>query len=712
MSETNDTNDTNAPLIKADSKMARTLVEPLYRDQRLFTGEPRIEHADGMAEILRGIRDDDELICAAYLFSVSDSVLDADKWIAKTFGSNVLQLVHDLESLMRVSQMARSGNKESDVVYQSEALRKMLLAMVHDLRVVILRLASRLQTLRWFAKSKSEGAQQYGRETLALYAPLANRLGIWQIKWELEDLSLRFTEPEMYQDISRNLDESREQRLMFMRDCVDRIKLLLKVHGIEAEVSGRPKHIYSIYKKMVRKHLRFDQLFDIRAMRIIVDTIESCYSVLSIVHENFTVLGKEFDDYIANPKPNGYQSLHTVVTDPSGRPVEVQIRTRAMHEFAELGVAAHWRYKETGGSNKPKGGDAEEQRVAWLRQLLDWKSEVAPPSSSGVKDDHVYVLTPQGRVIELPTGATPIDFAYQVHTQLGHRCRGAKADGVMIPLNTPLKTGQTVEIIANKTGSPSRDWLNPDLGFAVSARTRTKVRQWFNAQTLAQQTQAGRERLDKELARLGKTAFKLEDLAKRLGYDTVDDLCVAFAKEEFSLKALEQAVQPEQPEPAEVGPEVIVRGSMQQDNRSNVLVVGIDSLLTQLARCCHPAPPDEIVGFVTRGRGVTIHRVDCPNVRKLSANENERIIDVSWGQQHDALYPVDIYIVARDRQGLIKDISEVFMREKQNITGINTVNVKGDAHMRFSIEIRSSGDLTRSLTQLRDLKGVLSARRA
>ena len=642
-----------------------------------------MDHADGMADILRIIRDDDELIAAAYLFAVRDCIHDADNWIEKTFGKNVLSMVRDLENLMKVSNRARSGSKEASATYQSEALRRMLLAMCHDLRVVILRLASRLQTLRWFAKTGAAGAADYGRETLALYSPLANRLGIWQMKWELEDLSLRFVEPRIYAEIAHELDESREQRLDFMQHCVEKIKMLLKANGIEAEVSGRPKHIYSIYKKMQRKHLRFDQLFDIRAMRIIVDTVERCYEVLSLVHENFTVLSKEYDDYIAHPKPNGYQSLHTVVTDPSGKPVEIQIRTRAMHQFAELGVAAHWRYKETGNSNKSKGAEAEDQRVAWLRQLLQWKSDVQPPQEPGLEEDHVYALTPQGRVVELPHGATPIDFAYQVHTELGHRCRGAKVNGAMVPLNYQLKTGQTVEIIAGKTGGPSRDWLNPELGFAVSARTRTKVRQWFNAQALAQQMQAGREKLDKELARLGKTAFKLEDLAKRLSYDSVDDLCVAFAKEEFSIKALEQAVQPQQEErPPE--PEVTLARSQQNASRSNVLVVGVDSLMTQLARCCHPAPPDEIVGFVTRGRGVTIHRMDCPNVKNLAANEQERIIEVSWGNQADAVYPVDIYIVARDRQGLLKDISEVLMREKLNITGINTVNVKGDAHMRFS----------------------------
>ena len=695
---------------RADWQLARRLVEPLYLNQKLYTGEDRLAHADGMAEILRGVREDEELICAAYLFSVADCVHDSEDWIEKTFGKVVLQLVTDLQRLSAVSQRARGGSREADATYQPEALRRMLLAMCHDLRVVVLRLASRLQTLRWFAASGAPGSADYGRETLALYSPLANRLGIWQMKWELEDLSLRFTEPKIYNEIARELDESREERLKFMQDCVDRIKLLLREENIQAEVSGRPKHIYSIYKKMVRKHLRFDQLFDIRAMRIIVDTVEHCYEVLSIVQKHFTVLSKEYDDYIAHPKPNGYQSLHTVVTDPSGKPVEIQIRTRAMHEFAELGVAAHWRYKETGNSNKDKGAEAEEQRVAWLRQILAWHSDVEPPKKPGLEDDHVYALTPQGRVVELPGGATPIDFAYQVHTELGHRCRGAKVNGVMVPLNTKLKTGETVEIITVKEGGPSRDWLNPDLGFAVSPRTRAKVRQWFNAQTLAEMMTGGREKLDRELARLGKTSVKLEDLAKRLGYDDVNELCVAFYKEELSGRSIEQALQPQRPEP-ENEPNVVVR-STQKVGKDNVLVVGMGSLLTQLARCCHPTPPDEIVGFVTRGRGVTIHRIDCPNAKNLAANIQERMIEVSWGTVKDAVYPIDILVVARDRFGLIKDISEVFMREKQNIIGINTMNVKGDAHMRFSVEVHNSEEIHRALAALRELNGVMSARRA
>lgn len=700
-----------APVV-VDARLARSLVEPLYRDQKLGSGEPRMEHADGMAEILRGVRNDEELIAAAYLFSVQDCVHNADDWIAKTFGKNVLQLVTDLQHLMQVSERARSDSKEADAAHQAEALRRMLLAMCHDLRVVILRLASRLETLRWFARTKSPGAEAFGRETLALYAPLANRLGIWQMKWELEDLSLRFTQPAIYKEIAHDLDQTREQRLDFMRSCVEKIKRLMVEHGINAEVSGRPKHIYSIYKKMQRKHLRFDQLFDIRALRIIVDTVERCYEVLSIVQSNFNVLSHEYDDYIAHPKPNGYQSLHTVVTDDEGRPVEIQIRTRAMHELAELGVAAHWRYKETGNSNKDKGAEAEEQRVAWLRQLLAWQSDVLPPEKPGMADSRVYALTPQGRVVELPHGATPVDFAYAVHTELGHRCRGARVNGAMVPLNTKLQTGQTVEIIAAKEGGPSRDWLNPELGFAVSPRTRTKVRQWFNAQTLHEMTVAGREKLDRELARQGKTAVNLEDVAKRLSYDSVDDLCVAFAKEDISPRQLELAVQPPQA-PVEPQPEVVIRNATPRSGtKSNVLVVGMDSLMTQLARCCHPAPPDPIVGFITRGRGVTIHRVDCPNVKHLIANDHERMIEVSWGNVPDAVYPVDILVVAQDRVGLLKDITEIFMREKLNIVGINTMSSRGDAHIRISVEIRGSSDLERSLKSLRSLKGVMSARRA
>ncbi len=702
-----------AAQLSADPMLARSMIEPLYRELMLSTGESALAHADGVASILRGVRDDPELIAAAYLFCVPRVIQNSGEWIEKSFGATVAGLVAELGKLNDLSTKTRSESKEANATMQPEALRRMFLAMCQDLRVVLLKLASRLQTLRWFASSHSEGGEQFGSETLAVYAPLANRLGIWQIKWELEDLSLRFTRPAEYHAIARELDESREERLEFMQMAVQRIRSLLSNHHIRAEVSGRPKHIYSIWKKMQRKHLRFDQLFDVRALRIIVDTVEQCYEVLSIVQENFQTISKEYDDYIAKPKPNGYQSLHTVVTDAAGRPIEIQIRTRAMHEFAELGVAAHWRYKEAGNSNGVSS--AEEQRVAWLRQLLAWRSDVgqAPDAANqAVEDDHVYCLTPQGRVVELPTGATPVDFAYMVHTQLGHRMKGAKVDGQMVPLNTKLKTGQTVEIIAGKTGQPSRDWLNPELGYAASPRTRNKVRQWFNAQLTQELLSEGRDRLDKELARLGRTAVKLDDLAKRLGFDSVDELCIAFAKEEITLTALQQAVQPPKPvEPEQ--PEVVVRNESASARRGKVLVVGVDSLLTQLARCCHPVPPDEIVGYVSRGRGVMIHRADCPNIRNMLEQDPDRLIEVSWGSAAgvDAVYPAEILIVSQDRQTLLKDISEVFQREKIHITAMNSNRVKGDQHMRFRIETRGAEDLRRTLAGLREIKGVLSARR-
>lgn len=693
-----------------DVNLARTLAEPLYKDLTLSTGENAMAHADGIAEILRGFRNDPELVAAAYLFCVPAIVQNSGEWIEKSFGTNVNRLVQELG---RINDLANRTRGEDAARTDPETARRMLLAMCKDLRVVLLKLASRLQTLRWFASSKREGSRAYGADTLALYAPLANRLGIWQIKWELEDLSLRFTHSEEYHEIARELEGSRAERIELINKAVARIQTLLRENHITAEVSGRPKHIYSIWKKMQRKHLRFDQLFDIRAVRIIVSTVEECYTVLSIVQEEFPILSKEYDDYIANPKPNGYQSLHTVVTDSAGRPIEIQIRTRAMHEFAELGVAAHWRYKEAG--NSLGASAADEQRVAWLRQLLAWRSDMAtaPEGGEAVQDDHVYCLTPQGRVVELPQGSTPVDFAYLVHTELGHRMKGAKVDGNMVALNYKLQTGQTVEIIAGKVGQPSRDWLNPELGYAASPRTRNKVRQWFNAQLTQRQIVEGRERIDKELARLGKTAVKLDTLAKRLGFDSVDDLCQSFAKEEVTLTALQQAVQPEKDAPkAKEEEQPVVNAAKPSKTPGQVLVVGVDSLLTQLARCCHPVPPDEIVGYVTRGRGVTIHRADCPNLRQLSEEDHERLIEVSWGHSRaDSVYPAELLIVANDRIGLLKDLSEVFVREKHRVTGLSSQMIKGDTHMRFKVETPSTESLKRVLALIREVPGVLWAKR-
>ena len=536
---------TAAPL---DAAATRALVEPLYAGKSLRTGESFIAHADGIATIIATLRPDADLLAAAYLFGVYDVLRDPDDWLRSRFGAAVAQLVADLRQLMRLSELTRSReevrgrNNPND---QAEALRRMLLAMANDLRVVLLRLASRLQTLRFYALSKAAGAEPIARETLDLYAPLANRLGIWQLKWELEDLSFRFLEPDTYKAVARMLDEKRAERESFIDEALARLRGMLAEAGLRAEVTGRPKHIYSIYSKMRSKGLAFEQVYDVRGMRVIVDEIAQCYQVLALVHSAWTPVEREYDDYIARPKSNGYQSLHTVVGDDAGRTLEVQIRTRHMHEHAELGVAAHWRYKEGG-----KGRDDDEGRVAWLRQLLAWRAEVdAPPAGAPVPEERIYVLTPQARVVELPAGGTPLDFAYHIHSELGHRCRGARVNGAMVQLNTPLTTGQTVEIVSAKTGGPSRDWLNPELGYLRSARSRAKVRQWFNALEFEQSVAAGREIVDKELQRLGKTAVKLDDLAKRLGFAKVDELCAAATKEEFSVRSIEQALAPHAVEP-------------------------------------------------------------------------------------------------------------------------------------------------------------------
>src|SRR5688572_19129359 len=575
------------------------LVEPLYQERSLATGEPFLAHARGTAEIVAPLRNDADLLSAACQFGVHDVLREPDEWLRGRFGAGVAQLVTNLRQLMRLSELTRkqsaASTKRHGVDDQAEALRRMLLAMANDLRIVLLRLASRLQTLRYYAASKAPGPEPIARETMRLYAPLANRLGIWQLKWELEDLSFRFLEPETYKEVARLLDEKRIERQDFILDTTQRVRQNLSEAGIAAAVVGRPKHIYSIDNKMRTKGLTFDQLRDVRGLRVIVDTVPDCYQALSSIHQEWTAVRGDYDDYIARPKPNGYQSLHTVVTDEHGRALEIQIRTKQMHESAELGLAAHWRYKE---GSKPAAGkqglqghdDSDAQRIAWLRRLLAWRDEVEPVSASGAggdtRDDRMYVLTPQARVVELPAGGTPVDFAFHIHSEVGYRCRGARVDGVIVPLNTPLKNGQTVEIISAKTGGPSRDWLNADLGFLKSARSRAKVRQWFNAIELQQSIAAGRDLIEKELQRLGKTAIKLDDLAKRLGFANVDQWAAAATKDEFSVRSIEHALAPAtvqtEPTPARlIGRPSAVPAA--PAGKGQVLVVGVDSLLTQLA---------------------------------------------------------------------------------------------------------------------------------
>ena len=700
--------DANEPL---DVAATRALVEPLYAGKALRTGEPFIAHADGIAAIVATLRPDADLQSAAHLFGVYDVLRDPDDWLRSRFGGTVAQLVADLRQLMRLSELTRSRDEahgRSDPNDQTEALRRMLLAMANDLRVVLLRLASRLQTLRYYALSKSAGAEPFARETLDLYAPLANRLGVWQLKWELEDLSFRFLEPDTYKSVARMLDEKRAERESFIDAALARLRAMLAESGIRAEVTGRPKHIYSIYSKMRSKGLAFEQVYDVRGMRVIVDEIAQCYQALALVHAAWTPVDSEYDDYIARPKSNGYQSLHTVVGDADGRTLEIQIRTRRMHEHAELGVAAHWRYKEGG-----KGREDDEQRVAWLRQLLAWRAEVdaLPTGAPAHEDERIYVLTPQARVVELPAGGTPLDFAYHIHSELGHRCRGAKVDGVMVPLNTQLATGQTIEIVSAKTGGPSRDWLNLELGYLRSARSRAKVRQWFNALEFEQSVAAGREIVEKELQRLGKTAVKLDDLAKRLGFDKVDELCAAATKEEFSVRSIEQALAPPSVVPEPTPQSLAGKPRDTTPGRGKVLVVGVDSLLTQLARCCRPAPPDEIGGYVTRGRGVSIHRAACSNLQALIRRQPERVVEVAWGHQADAVYPVELLVIAQDRQGLLRDISEIFVREKLNVIGVSTQSQRGEARMEFTAEVGSASEIARVAALIREVTGVIAVRR-
>ncbi len=730
--------------------------EPILQDAQIATGEPSVHHAKGVLRILSLLQLDAATLVAALVLAVpidldDESERDRKNELIRQFGLEIFNLINGSRALLRIGAIARNAssqghNESSD---QREMLRKMLLAMASDLRIVLLRLASRLQTLRWFAETKKPCPIELAEETRDVYASLANRLGIWQIKWEMEDLSFRFLSPEIYKEIARKLEGKRVEREARIATLTEDIAGSLADMGIDAEVSGRAKHIYSIYNKMRNKDLTFEQLYDLLAIRIIVANERDCYATLSLLQARWTPVMNEFDDYIARPKPNGYRSLHTVLRTADGHNFEAQIRTRKMHDFAEYGMAAHWRYKEAG----PKGGQVAavsmyDRQVSWMRQLLAWRREIGLPVNDapdlpGEKTENaegaalaapeprlketrhqrqhkkaterIYVLTPQARVIELPEGATPVDFAYHLHTDLGHRCRGARVDGQMVALNTKLLNGQTVEIISAKSGGPSRDWINPQLGYLASPRARAKVRLWFNAIELQKRITTGQDLVEKELARLGKTATNLEQLAERLGFANADDLFVAVAKDEFSLRQIAAAFQEPDPEPADTFDTIVARESGAQSavktGKSGVLVVGVDSLLTQLARCCHPAPPDPISGFVTRGRGVSIHRKDCPAFSAMKTKSPERVIEVAWGNTQDTVYPVNIAIHSQDRNGLLKDLTELFSRMKLNVVGVNTQSKSSIAHLHFTVEVRDGEQLRKAMNAILDIPGIISATR-
>jgi GTP pyrophosphokinase len=711
---------------------ARAFAEPLLSSQALDTGENVLTHADAVAHILQHIGGSQAMQAASYLVYACDHLNKPHEVITKAFGANFADLAIETTKLVRVQRMARLAQVSAShaatpipmaqtAAAQTESVRKMLLAFSRDLRVVMLRLASRLQTLRHFAATKLPVPPGLASEALQVFAPLANRLGIWEIKWEIEDLSFRFLEPDTYRQVARLLDEKRVEREAHVEKLRLQLAADLGQQGIHATVQGRPKHIYSIVKKMRGKSLGFDQVYDIRALRILVPSVPDCYAALSWVHNHFVPVAEEFDDYIARPKANGYQSLHTVVRDATGQPIEVQVRTQAMHDHAETGVAAHWAYKEAGvkGYAGVSANGEYDAKIAVLRQLLAWERDLsgAHEGKQGAVnfDDRIYVLTPNAAIVELPQGATAVDFAYSVHTTLGHRCRGARVDGAMVPLNTPLKNGQTVEVTTVKEGGPSRDWLNPELGFLVSHRARAKVRAWFNALAMGETVAKGREAVEKLLQREGKTAVKLDDLASQLGFNSADDLFEVVGKDEFSLRNIEIVLRP--PEPVLPQDEFLLLKKPRPPSRSakgGVLVVGVDSLMTQLAKCCKPAPPDAICGFVTRGKGVSVHRADCSNLRNMVTRSGDRVIEVEWGGKtggDGSVYPVDVAVEANDRQGLLRDISEVFAKEKMNVIGVQTQSIRGIAWMTFTVEVSGSGRLNRVLGIVAELNGVRAARR-
>ncbi|HVZ43159.1 MAG TPA: bifunctional (p)ppGpp synthetase/guanosine-3',5'-bis(diphosphate) 3'-pyrophosphohydrolase [Ramlibacter sp.] len=703
---------------------ARAFAEPFIAGETLDTGENTLAHADAVAAILKGMGGSEAMQAASYLVYAAPHLAKPEDVIAKAFGDSYAALAIETTKLVRVQRRSRDADDAAQLApdprVQTENVRKMLLAFSRDLRVVLLRLASRLQTLRYHAQTKLPCPASVARESLEVFAPLANRLGIWQMKWEMEDLAFRFLEPDTYKRVAKLLDEKRVEREEYVEQLRSRLAAELKSQGIHAEVHGRPKHIYSIVKKMRGKSLDFEKVFDIRALRVIVPEVKDCYAALSWVHSRFTPLVEEFDDYIARPKPNGYQSLHTIVRDEQGRAIEIQIRTRAMHEHAEHGVAAHWAYKEAGakGYGGVSASSEYDAKIAVLRQLLAWERDLSGASPQGLFEDRIYVLTPQASIVELPQGATPVDFAYSVHTSLGHRCRGARVDGAMVPLNTPLQNGQTVEIVAAKEGGPSRDWLNADLGFLASHRARAKVRAWFNEQQRHETVARGRELVEKLLQREGRTAIKLEVLAEQLGFKSAEDLFAVVGKDEFSLKQIEAVLKPHaEPLPQD---EFLLKKprAPEKSPKGGVLVVGVDSLMTQLAKCCKPAPPDAIRGFVTRGKGVTIHRATCANFREMAAKSPERVIEVDWGKGEGKgtvdggpVYPVDVAVEASDRQGLLRDISEVFAKEKMNVVGVQTQSVRGTAWMMFTVEVADSARLAKVLTLVAEVNGVRSARR-
>ena len=681
-----------------------------HGDQLRASGEPYVSHPVAVAQLLAEMRLDGATIAAALLHDVvEDTGLELAE-IERSFGWEVARIVDGVTKLNRVQWVPDEERPASREEEWAENLRKMFLAMAEDLRVVMVKLADRLHNMRTLSHLKPEKQRRISQETMEIFAPLANRLGIWEIKWQLEDLSFRYLEPEAYKRIARSVQERRAERERYIARVVDVLKAQIEAHGIHGEVFGRPKHLYGIYQKIRNRGTDFSQIYDLLAVRAIVDTDTECYTVLGTVHSLWHPLPGQFDDSIASPKESGYQSLHTTVVAMDGKPLEVQIRTREMNHIAEFGVAAHWRYKE-GRRQDPK----YDTKIAWLRQLMDWQKDVAGGAQQFVEtlrtdifQQQVYVFTPKGEIKELPTGATPLDFAYRIHTEIGHRCVGAKVNGRLVPLDHELQNGDIVEIITSKASrGPSRDWLMPAYGFVKTAHARDKIRQWFRREARDENIVRGRDLVERELKRLGLSDVKLDDIATAFKYDKLDDFFAAMGYGDIHPQQLASRLSSTLAPPEPIVPHIPTPTRLQV---TGVRVDGVGDLYTRLARCCNPVPGDHIVGFITRGRGVSVHRSDCPSV--LNEDEPERLVPVQWGPAGQEIFRVAIRILAYDREGLVRDIAGVVADDKINISGLN-VSVQKDqtAVLNVTLDVPDLDKLSHIMARIESVRDVFSVQR-
>jgi len=708
---------------------AYMLASYAHRDQRRESGEPYILHPIAVAQILIELGMDPQCVAAGLLHDVAEDTVFSVEYISEQFGAEIASLVDGVTKLKRINEMgsARAGIAN----HKAESLRKMFIAMVDDVRVVLIKLADRLHNMRTLNGQKEHKRRRIARETLEIFAPLANRLGIWPVKSELEDLSFRYLEPATYKDLMKAILQKQPESEKLLIVTKNEIERELAKAGIDADVSARPKHIYSIYRKMQRKDVGFDQIYDVLALRVLVDTEAQCYGALGIVHSSWRPIPGEFDDYIANPKNNMYRSLHTsVLSHRSGRPMEIQIRTREMHREAEFGIAAHWQYKEQRSADKYMTNKVSMMRH-WMRQVMEWRNEVTDAEEfvNGMKTDmfneHVFVFTPRGDIIDLPKGSTPIDFAYAIHTELGHRCRGGSVNGKLVPLDYKLQNSDQVEIISAKKGGPSRDWLNPSLEYVTTQRAKSKIRGWLRKQNRDENIQRGRQLLERELRRLSSTV-SFEDLSKLFNFEKVDDFMAAIGYGDVNSQQIAQKLMDqEQRERARqsatmegiwtTSPAATPRAEERTlGDHDSLRVQGVEGLLTNLGRCCNPVPGDPIVGYVTRGRGVTIHRISCPNmVATLRKGADGRLVDVQWTSKPEKTYPVKVQVSAYDRQGLVRDIAGLVADEHINMRSIEALTGQKNnlAVITAMLEIEDATQLMRILTKMDRLSNVVEARR-